>query len=743
MACVDRMDRQLTCQRYQLVVTSLLLAIFLVGMALRLYRLDAKTLWTDEMITAARSQLDLRSIVQLQVESAGHPPLLYLVTHFFFWCAGKHDFVVRMQAVLFGSLSVLLTFKVGEILWSREEGLVAALLLAVNAYHVQYSQEARHYALMIFLALLSLIFLVKALQKKQMRLWIAFAVCTSLSLYNHYFAFLLLPAEVIFGIWMITENWLSYTPSRAHGVQVDDSRGPPTAARQLLMLSVSLLLVGLSYLPWVPVLQAQFPKNVQSQVVGAATPAAFESSLSFLRSVLVAYSGGGAATFLWVALFVFALATCRWKRIALVAVWVGTPFVFLSAVQTTHFVHPRYVLLVLPLYLLAIAKGLTAVAGVARRWPCSAKVHGHGLAVVVSALTMLAVATFSLVPLRAHYGSTRPDWRSAAEYLKENFAPGQLILADGEGYGGVRDGMRVATRLPFYLARYSMEDVPVLPIGRGLSQAVLECPRAGNGEVWAVILHPSSGLDAAELQGEIAVVDFEQVSVIRLREPSENVLQDTVSMLHILRDVLPAPEAHFDVHLALAEISLRTGGFDQAALELDMADRVKPDRPKALRDLAEGRAELEQLSTGVAEAVRNPLWRSLGSKIAFLGYDLYPSFVRPGDSLHLSLYWQSLQTTDAAYTVFTHLLDTGDRIWAQQDNQPHHGERPTSTWLPGEVIGDEYDLPVRADTPAGEYVLEIGMYDGVSGQRVPVCGENGEKLEYSRILLQSVTVQEP
>ncbi|NIN70219.1 MAG: hypothetical protein GTO63_37185, partial [Anaerolineae bacterium] len=123
---------------------------------------------------------------------AGNPPLLSLIIHVFFGCWGQNEFVARLPSALFGSLSILLAYKVGETLWTREVGMTGAFLLAVNAYHVQYSQEARHYALMVFLALLSLIFLLKALRGNSTGLWIGFVICTALGLYNHYFAFLFL-----------------------------------------------------------------------------------------------------------------------------------------------------------------------------------------------------------------------------------------------------------------------------------------------------------------------------------------------------------------------------------------------------------------------------------------------------------------------------------------------------------------------------------------------------------------------
>ncbi len=148
----------------------------------------------------------------------------------------------------------------GQTLWTRKEGLIGAFLLAVNAYHVWFSQVARYYALMVFLALLSLLFLVKALQKGRMGLWVAFVLCTVFSLYNHYFAFLFLPAEIIFAACVIYENWWSSRRETGHHMARHRPGNLPPTIRQGLILLVSLALVAVLYLPWVSTLQAQFPK---------------------------------------------------------------------------------------------------------------------------------------------------------------------------------------------------------------------------------------------------------------------------------------------------------------------------------------------------------------------------------------------------------------------------------------------------------------------------------------------------
>ena len=111
---------------------SLLLIIFMLGLALRLYALDADSLWLDEVKTVLTSRLGFVSMLNFQAEESVHPPLLYVVTRFFLALLGDGDFVVRLQAALLGSLCLLLTYKLGEMLWTPKEGLIGAFLLSIS-----------------------------------------------------------------------------------------------------------------------------------------------------------------------------------------------------------------------------------------------------------------------------------------------------------------------------------------------------------------------------------------------------------------------------------------------------------------------------------------------------------------------------------------------------------------------------------------------------------------------------------
>jgi 4-amino-4-deoxy-L-arabinose transferase-like glycosyltransferase len=121
-----------------------------------------------------------------------------------------------------------------------------------------------------------------------------------------------------------------------------------------------------------------------------------------------------------------------------------------------------------------------------------------------------------------------------------------------------------------------------------------------------------------------------------------------------------------------------------------------------------------------APPIGHPLPAELGDGIRLLGYDLADAEVRGGDAVRLTLFWQAMGETEVSYTVFTHLLDGDSRIWGQQDSVPGGGSLPTTSWLPGEVLIDEYAIELARDAPPGEYLLEIGMYEAETGQRLPV-----------------------
>jgi hypothetical protein len=122
---------------------------------------------------------------------------------------------------------------------------------------------------------------------------------------------------------------------------------------------------------------------------------------------------------------------------------------------------------------------------------------------------------------------------------------------------------------------------------------------------------------------------------------------------------------------------------------------------------------------------RQSLRATFGEVAELVGYDLATEPAPPGGRVRLTLYWRALAESPTDYAVFTHLIDGGKRIRGQQDNPPARGERPTTGWVPGEFIVDEYDIPVAPEAPDGEYRVAVGLYDPATGRRLAVTDERG------------------
>jgi len=141
----------------------------------------------------------------------------------------------------------------------------------------------------------------------------------------------------------------------------------------------------------------------------------------------------------------------------------------------------------------------------------------------------------------------------------------------------------------------------------------------------------------------------------------------------------------------------------------------------------------------ITPEIQHPLEATLGDQVRLLGYDISPAPYKRGETLHLTLYWQAMTRMDQSYTVFVHLLNKDGLMGGQWDSAPGGGLLPTTGWLQGEVIADEYEVPIKDGAPPGEYTIEIGMYEASTGERLQVRGEGGD-VEGNSILLGKIQI---
>lgn len=100
---------------------------------------------------------------------------------------------------------------------------------------------------------------------------------------------------------------------------------------------------------------------------------------------------------------------------------------------------------------------------------------------------------------------------------------------------------------------------------------------------------------------------------------------------------------------------------------------------------------------------------NFGGALRLAGAD-WPPAPAPGADLPVTLIWQTIDPPERDLTGFVQLLAADGRLVAQASDRPP-ATRPTSAWLPGEVVSSTYALTLPADLAPGTYRVIAGLYD--------------------------------
>jgi uncharacterized membrane protein len=153
---------------------------------------------------------------------------------------GTSEFVIRLPSVTFGVLAILLTYKVGKMLFGVKEGVISAFIISISVFAIKYSQEARMYSLLMFMALASLFFFYRAIQRNEKTMWIGFIVSTALSVCTHYYTLFAISAETLFLLFLFVERQI-HSPK--------GTRLPEVGRKTVSMFSFSLAVVFIAIAP--------------------------------------------------------------------------------------------------------------------------------------------------------------------------------------------------------------------------------------------------------------------------------------------------------------------------------------------------------------------------------------------------------------------------------------------------------------------------------------------------------------
>lgn len=204
--------------------TYILFFLLCVGAFLRFDQISKTNLWIDEYctlyLTTGRGNqifdIPLNRIVRsppavnftnaphwwhiwTRLGRICHPPLYPLMLRAWVDLLGDGDLAMRGMSAAFGLASILLIFDVGKALHGRLSGICAAAMMTFSAAQIDFSQQARPYAMLAFIGLFLWRILILIEQKgcSRIRLMALALGVTGLAL-THYFSLGVIAAAALY-----------------------------------------------------------------------------------------------------------------------------------------------------------------------------------------------------------------------------------------------------------------------------------------------------------------------------------------------------------------------------------------------------------------------------------------------------------------------------------------------------------------------------------------------------------------
>lgn len=169
-------------------------AITVLAALLRFFHLGRESIWLDEAISIWLARLNWHSLRWELYTYEANMALYYLFLHF--WIAlGESEVVVRSLSALAGVLTIPPFYSLCQRVSNARVALIASFLLATNTFHIQYSQEARAYSLVVLLTVLSSLTFVRAIERRSRIDWVWYVAVGTSACYSHFFAVLVLGAQ--------------------------------------------------------------------------------------------------------------------------------------------------------------------------------------------------------------------------------------------------------------------------------------------------------------------------------------------------------------------------------------------------------------------------------------------------------------------------------------------------------------------------------------------------------------------
>ena len=147
---------------FKKITNSYFLTFFLLLLAffLRFYKFETLGLWGDELLTFWETK-PLQTFNEIWLRTSGveyTPPLYFYVLNIYNHLFDYSAYTIRLFHIIFGFLSLLITFFISRHLLSKSASNLVLFLLGVNLFLVLVSTEVRIVPFILFFYLILILF---------------------------------------------------------------------------------------------------------------------------------------------------------------------------------------------------------------------------------------------------------------------------------------------------------------------------------------------------------------------------------------------------------------------------------------------------------------------------------------------------------------------------------------------------------------------------------------------------------
>lgn len=384
----------------------------LAGVALRV-AIAHQSILADELSTYwIISTNDFSGVIStVQSDAEISPPLPFLAA----WLTTRIDLtpeLMRLPSLVAGAATIPVVYLLGLRTVGRPAALVAAALTTLAPFMAYYSAEARGYALLIALVVMSTLAMLVAVDERRARWWALYAAFSCGAVYSHYTCIFPLGAQLLWLLW-------------SH----------PEARRAALLANGA---ATIAFLPWLGGLRADLDSPT-TDILGAIFPFDFEhvritlehSSVGYPYSIVGLSDVPGMVALVLLAAAVMAaigglVATHHrgraWRHllpggdraVLIFALALSAPAAAaaISAFSETALFSPRTLAVSWPAFGLSLATVLVSA--------------GPRLRVIAAGLAVASFAIGAVKLLDERY--ERPNYEAAAQFVNRSAGPRDVVI---------------------------------------------------------------------------------------------------------------------------------------------------------------------------------------------------------------------------------------------------------------------------------------------------------------------------